>query len=248
MIKHQLNPCTIAYEFDELDGFLTYCYLIEKAETYYVIDTFCGPEAMALVAEDMKDSTKKVVVVNTHFHWDHIWGNGYFEGTEIVAHKKCKELIETTFEKGLRDNHKYLMGNVKKVAPNVTFNRQYVLEDKLTLYYTPGHTVDSLSLYDRNTGLLIVGDNLENPLIYIEDADLESYCKTLAFYKSLNPTYITSGHVLKISEEEVEEIAQYLYNMKEGIDISFKDGNKQRIHQVNLQTLEKLIKDKRETI
>ncbi len=88
-------------------------------------------------------------------------------------------------------------------------------------------------------------------MIYIEDSGLESYYKTLAFYKSLKPTYITSGHVLKISEEQVEEIAQYLYNVKEGIEIIFKDGNKQRVHQVNLETLETLetlIKDKREAL
>lgn len=242
MRRIQINHCTIAYEFDELDGFLTYCYLIDKSQTYYVIDTFCGSIAMALVAEDMVDSTKNVVVVNTHFHWDHIWGNGYFEGADIVAHSKCAALIETTFEEGLEANEKYRMGNVKKTAPNITFERQYILEEGLTLFYSPGHTVDSCSLYDSKTGLLIVGDNLELPLVYIADNDLVSYIKSLKQYKHLCATYITSGHTLKIEPEAIEEFIDYLYNVDEGNEISFEDESKQKVHQTNLKTLLELDK------
>ena len=28
-------------------------------------------------------------VVNTHHHWDHTFGNGAFEGAEIIAHRFC---------------------------------------------------------------------------------------------------------------------------------------------------------------
>lgn len=248
MTKHQLNPCTTAYEFDELDGFLTYCYLIEKADTYYVIDTFCGPEAMAMVAKDMTETTKKNIVVNTHHHFDHIWGNCYFKGADIVAHNSCKELIEMKFKEDCQKYQKYLMGNVEIVPPNVTFERQYILEDDLTLTYTPGHTIDGISLYDGATGLLIVGDNLELPLVYIEDEDLGAYCRTLSYYKSLKSTCVSSGHCLTISEEQVEEIDRYLYKMKEGLAISFKDQDKQRIHEENLRTLETINKKKQEDL
>lgn len=34
-----------------------------------------------------------VAVVNTHFHWDHVWGNARFPGIPIWGHRRCREQL-----------------------------------------------------------------------------------------------------------------------------------------------------------
>lgn len=236
MKKFNINKCTTAYEFDEMDGFLTYMYLIEKKDVYYVIDTYCGCDAMALVKEDMVNALKDVVVINTHAHWDHVWGNGAFEGVPVIGHKLTQIEMRSHYDTALERNAKYRMGNTDRVEPNITFQRQMTIDD-LELIYSPGHTKDSITIYDKDTGLLIVGDNLELPLIYLESQEIDDYISSLELYNKLEVTYIAAGHNLEIKKTDLEEMIQYLYNVKEAKEISFADQQKQKVHESNMRLI-----------
>lgn len=39
-----------------------------------------------------------VAVVNTHYHWDHVWGNARFPNVPIWGHVRCREYLETAGE------------------------------------------------------------------------------------------------------------------------------------------------------
>ena len=34
-------------------------------------------------------------VINTHYHADHTWGNGFFPGVTVIAHTLCREWMDT---------------------------------------------------------------------------------------------------------------------------------------------------------
>ncbi|PKM56845.1 MAG: MBL fold metallo-hydrolase [Firmicutes bacterium HGW-Firmicutes-3] len=238
MKRVKLNRDTYAYTFDTLEGFDTSVYVIEKKERVYVVDTFCGPEAMLPIIEEFPSmKTKEVVVINTHFHWDHIWGNGAFKDKEIISHHLCKRLILEQWHRQITENSKYQMGDVQMIVPSHTFEDKLEWDDGMLLFHSPGHTSDSLSIYDQETGLLIVGDNLEMPLIYIEAQDLDAYITTLIKYEALNPKRITASHTLHIEKYMLDETILYLEALKLGESITFKDENKQLIHKTNLKNI-----------
>jgi len=240
MKREMLNRDTVAFTFDTLEGFDTSVYVIEKKERIYVVDTFCGPEAMLPIIEELPSmKTKEVVVINTHFHWDHIWGNVAFKNREIVSHRLCKALIQEQWHQQIARNGKYQMGDVQMVVPSSTFEERLEWEDGIILFHTPGHTSDSISVFDQETGLLIVGDNLEMPLIYVEAVDLDAYITTLLKYESLNPKTITASHTLHIEKFMLEETILYLKALKSEKPITFEDEKKQWIHKSNLKAIGK---------
>ena len=64
-----------------------------------VIDTFEDASAAKVLLEEIRKTTKLPIrfVVNTHYHIDHVAGNGVFAeaGAVIVAHRNVREWIHT---------------------------------------------------------------------------------------------------------------------------------------------------------
>ena len=60
-----------------------------------VIDTLTAPmHAAAFIAAIRKRHRQAVPhVINTHHHGDHVNGNQYFEGAEIVGHPYCRDEV-----------------------------------------------------------------------------------------------------------------------------------------------------------
>lgn len=71
--------------------------LVIGAEAVLLIDTRSHPGHAAEVLSDLRLVTQLPVgwVFNTHYHWDHSFGNQVFEGSTIWGHVNCRsELIE----------------------------------------------------------------------------------------------------------------------------------------------------------
>ena len=64
-------------------------YLILGSKYNYIIDTGLGSSDTAPVREYIKHDSKPVFVINTHHHWDHIWGNSSLREYTIISHKLC---------------------------------------------------------------------------------------------------------------------------------------------------------------
>lgn len=235
-----INEHTKAFVFDELNGFDTAVFLINKPNRNYLIDTFCGADAMRSILShiEQQEARKRLVVINTHHHYDHIWGNCLFEDRTIIAHKFCRRMIMDTWETQSKKHKKYIMGDNEMVLPNMTFRNILEFEDDgIEIFYSPGHTKDSISIFDKEQETLIVGDNLEKPLIYLEDHDLHRYLTTLEKYLDYQPRKITSSHSIELSLEDLEASIQYLKNLIEGKEIVFGDEMQMEVHKQNLKYL-----------
>lgn len=231
-----LNQYTTAYTYDNIDNYLTSVFLIEK-EKFYLIDTFCGSKSMMPIQERIAHSKikKEVVVINTHFHWDHVWGNCSFSESNIISHEKCRDLMDEMWDAQLGKNSKYISGQVEKQLPNMTFNDKIqFIQDGIELFYSPGHTEDSISIFDHEAGILYVGDNLEKPIVYVENSDLNAYINTLKKYLAYRPKRIIASHTLEITQEDLFQTIGYLENLLQGKEMTFDSEYENNIHQENL--------------
>jgi glyoxylase-like metal-dependent hydrolase (beta-lactamase superfamily II) len=189
-------------------------HLIRGKKNNYIIDTGLGSLSMAPVKEYIKNDTKPLIVINTHYHWDHIWGNGIFAQHTIIAHKLCREMIEAKWEEMIQKNRKYIFGEAEMQLPNLVFEKElYFPEDKIRLIYTPGHTIDSISVLDEEEKVIHLGDNIGDnmeeivPSLYCEKS---LYRETLLKYKELHFDTCISGHNEVTQKDIIDKILEKL--------------------------------------
>jgi glyoxylase-like metal-dependent hydrolase (beta-lactamase superfamily II) len=189
-------------------------HLIEGDRYNYIIDTGLGSGSVKPIMERIQGSCKPVVVINTHYHWDHVWGNWVFADSLIISHRLCREITERKWNEMIGKNGRYIDGEAKMLLPNVTFEGElYFEEDGIRLFYTPGHTIDGISVLDESDGVLNAGDNIgDTPEEIVPSlaCDKEEYKKTLDIYNGMDFEYCVSGHNEVMGRDVIERILKAL--------------------------------------
>jgi cyclase len=175
-----------------------------------VIDTKMSGDAEKLynLAKE-KAGTKKIIVVNTHYHGDHVRGNNYYKG--------CSIYIGAYDEKFLRENISAENMPNKFVKDSLTLN----LGNEIVCLYNMGqaHTWDDMIVLLKNRKVLFTGDlvfHQVNPFLKKESgADVDKWIAALD--KILNMPDITifvPGHGQNGDRSIVESIKNYFEDMK----------------------------------
>jgi cyclase len=69
--------------------------LIHAADGVVVVDTTsCAPDMQELLDAAGVSAPEARIVINTHVHSDHTWGNQLFD-CPILAHRMCREKMES---------------------------------------------------------------------------------------------------------------------------------------------------------
>ena len=115
-------------------------------------------QALKILKTDVK-SIKHII--NTHGHFDHIGGNGYFFDANIAIHEADADIVENgDAEKSYADFYD------GKLSPREVMTRlkegDMVKADAMDLevIHTPGHTPGSICLYDSKSKTLFTGDTI----------------------------------------------------------------------------------------
>ncbi len=131
-----------------------------------IIDPGCyfPEERDELKAGIEKAGLEPLLLLNTHCHLDHVFGNKFVHdtwGLDLHLHEKEKPVLDFAPLSGERwqlpfDNYNgplvYLQeGNFIKIG-----------EDQLKIRFTPGHSPGSISFYSAESGFVISGDVLFN--------------------------------------------------------------------------------------
>lgn len=240
MRKEKISNRSTAYIFDDLGDIDTFVYLIETEKRIFVVDTFCGSLSMKPILGDLEKMRKKrAMIVNTHFHWDHVWGNCAFT-EEVISHVKCRAYLDRCWEEDLKAHKNHIRGRAKKRLPTITFNERICFpEEGIEFFYSPGHTDDSISLFDHEEKILYVGDNLEKPLVYVEDNDLVRYINTLKKYIELKPKTMMAGHSMEITSRDILDTIDYLRRLEAGEEMVFATECERTTHESNKRVLNK---------
>ncbi|WMJ76074.1 MULTISPECIES: MBL fold metallo-hydrolase [unclassified Sedimentibacter] len=196
------------------DGWDLNLHLIKGSKNNYVIDTGLGSLSVKPILEHIRGDNKPVIVINTHYHWDHVWGNNSFPDSVIISHSLCREMIDSSWEKTMQRYKDLVRGEVKKLLPNITFENELNFpEDKVRIIYTPGHTIDSISVIDEEDRVLNAGDNIGDTVDDIVpnlDCEREIYIKTLKKYDSIDFDVCISGHNVILGSSVTKKIMSKL--------------------------------------
>jgi len=149
------------------EGFPTVCSVVLTARWAFVVDTLTCPQDMEPVLAFLaaRAGDRRVVVVNTHHHWDHVDGNAAFPSADIIAQHACPRLMQARLAGG--DESLRLPPPEGVPLPSVTFGDRLTFsddEESVHLIHTPGHSEDSLVVYLIPSRALLGGDTIEWPL------------------------------------------------------------------------------------
>jgi quinoprotein relay system zinc metallohydrolase 2 len=137
-----------------------------------VIDTGGSPRVGARLLEAIRARTPLPIlyVINTHMHPDHVFGNAAFEGEkpQFVGHAKLPRALAHRAERYLAIN-KELLGETafkgtRIIPPTLLVSDKLELDlGDRTLVLEPrktAHTDNDLTVFDKKTGTLFLGDVL----------------------------------------------------------------------------------------
>lgn len=168
-----------------------------------IIDPGCYfPEEWNRLKTDLeKTGFKPVLLLNTHCHLDHVFGNKFVHdtwGLPLHLHEKEKPVLDFAPQSGIMwqlpfDNYNgplvYLKAGEKiKIG-----------EDELEIRFTPGHSPGSISFYSEEGGFIIGGDVLFNGSVGRTDlpgGDMDTLIKSIQteFFTLPDETKVYSGH------------------------------------------------------
>ena len=154
-------------------------------------------------------------VINTHGHFDHIGGNGYFINAKIAIHENDADIIETgDIERSVAD---FFDGKLKPRTVDMKLKEGDVLNIggmELEVIHTPGHTPGSICLYNRKDGILFTGDTIFANGVGRTDlpgGDPNALRESIEKLKKLDVKIILPGHgepVLENAKNVIENAAE----------------------------------------
>jgi glyoxylase-like metal-dependent hydrolase (beta-lactamase superfamily II) len=129
-----------------------------------IIDPGCYSEAEREKIKDFiaEKGLKPVLLVNTHCHLDHVFGNKFIADTyklELFIHPGEKLVLDHAPTSGLMWNLPFdnYTGNIHDLVPGEYIN---LGDEQLQILFTPGHSPASVSFYSQSNGFLLAGDVL----------------------------------------------------------------------------------------
>jgi len=209
-------------------GFLTAGGLVVTHSRAFVIDTLACPQDMAPVLAVLAERAagRRRVVINTHHHWDHVYGNGAFPTGDIVAQRSCPRLLEAQLHR--------LSGSAPAPppegvrTPTITFGDRVAYLDRhetVHLIATPGHSEDSLIVYLDGARVLFAGDTLEWPFPTFAQRDgRDTWVRTLRQLKQLPADIIVPGHGPTMGKQLIDANERYITAVYETVAAAKRRG------------------------
>jgi cyclase len=211
--------------------------IYKTKDILFVIDSMLtATDSRQLLDKALSLSKGIILVINTHWHSDHCFGNRYFKlyDAKVIAHEKH---YQTLFdERSMLSKGKSLMLDKQLVPePDYVFSKKCnitsaeincdeqnlsVEEPWVTVTHAPGHSYDNSYVYLPEHNALLAGDNILNgepgkyALPYFFWGDDELIIKALKNILKRKPDLIIPGHGDPVSLSKVQTDLLYLENLQ----------------------------------
>jgi cyclase len=169
------------------------------------------------------------VLVNTHHHGDHVYGNAGFPEAAIVAHEKCREetiatgMSTATLFPGVE------FGEVEVEPAFVTFEdrlRLYVDDLEVQLHHLgPAHTSNDVVAWVPEHRVLFAGDLLFNACTpFVVQGSLQGHIDAVEALQRLDPAVVVPGHGQVCGPESLTDALDYLRFVQDRAADAFAAG------------------------
>lgn len=200
-----------------------------------VVDTFQDAKAAEQLLREIQKLTKLPIkfVVNTHYHLDHVTGNGVFAkaGAVIIAQKNVRGWIHTEnlkfFGAGIKPEQKAWVDGL--VAPSIGYESAvdlYLGSRKILVRYFPGHTGGDSVVIIPDAGVVFTGDLFwKKTLPNLIDGSTDKWAETDAQLAADWPkAAFVSGHGDVGTAADVLDFRGYLLDLRGWVAQSIKKG------------------------
>lgn len=210
VLKHKDYLYIIRERLDEIDPrfYTKYVnlYLIKGSEQALLIDSGCGLFPLKPIINKLLDG-KKLLVFNTHSHFDHRGGNAEF-GTVYINEKEIKQIsnpLDISFLKDspkeivkLYERNNFVLQPSARIKPLHNGDRFDLGDISIEIICTPGHSIGSISIL-TNRGDLFTGDTAHYGTMYLPKTKefpiiLESISKLLNLFEENEKIEIYPSH------------------------------------------------------
>jgi glyoxylase-like metal-dependent hydrolase (beta-lactamase superfamily II) len=217
-------------------GYMVNSTLIIGETGAILIDTGFTDEIGAHLAREVAKLTKKPVkvIINTHHHGDHTFGNAAFPQAKVISSEMCRKLLIGGESEWLG----IIEGALGRKLPNtraVTATEVYANKTKtdVTLdgvkltFWVPeaAHTAGDMMIWLPDDKVLVGGDITVNQITpNFRDANVKLWIETLAEVKAMPATTIIPGHGPLMKTKDVAAMHERMAKLYAGIEAGYKAG------------------------
>jgi glyoxylase-like metal-dependent hydrolase (beta-lactamase superfamily II) len=198
-----------------------------------VVDTLDTPERGRQLAAEIRARTEKPVlfVINTHHHYDHVFGNQAFDAPVVancalsgqLAQAVARDLSPLAIAAWVSEHpeDRWLADDLEVVYPNVIFEQRLVIDlppTRLVLQHMGGHTPDTIVVDLPEQGVLFAGDLVfEGRVPFLRDAQIEKTLQALRQVQRLGARTIVPGHGALCDMTYVLRFRDYVEALREKV-------------------------------
>lgn len=207
--------------------------LIHTPQGIIVIDTTSSPaEARSLMAAVDASLDEVCMVINTHSHSDHTWGNQIFS-CPILAHRLCLERMQASLKnEWSKDELQSYLTDLERTnpvkaevvrstlrdlhitLPNQVFDERFegeLGEVNYEVIHLGGHTPDLAVVWLPESRVLFASDLIfQGRYPYIFDADIPAWINQLNRLLEFEAKVIVPGHGVMCGKAEIVALQLYL--------------------------------------
>jgi glyoxylase-like metal-dependent hydrolase (beta-lactamase superfamily II) len=238
------------------DGFTaSNCILVED-DVRLMIDSGAGN----ILSE--VDTSGIDILLNSHRHLDHVWGNDRMNNAKILTHPIERIAMQDPFKIAALSGWEELMDeDIFKEAGQLGMLSERLLKPwridgeindgqiidcgntKIEVLLTPGHTAGHCSFLFPDENLVFMADiclTEVGPWYGEEQADIDDFIESINRIISLKPAKIITGHRTEIIDRDIPEVlGEYrdrILKREEQI-LDFVRGNPSTINQIAAQKM-----------
>ncbi len=207
--------------------------LIHTPHGMILIDTTSSPAEARSLLEAVDVGLEEVrLVINTHFHSDHTWGNQVFT-CPILAHRLCLERMQISIQNEWNpEAFRTYIDDLKRTDPKKAEEFRQAVQDlkvklpdqvfeqrcegemgglKYTVIHLGGHTPDLSVVWLPESRTLFASDLIfQGRYPYIFDADVPAWIDRLGRLLEFKARAIIPGHGVMCGEADILALKEYL--------------------------------------